>query len=390
MKKPYGWILFLVAGIFFSGCHRQGGGGSGGGASKAPSRPEANIVTVATVTNVAWDRTVSIVGTLFPKDEALVSAQVEGMVEKTVVDFGDRVKAGQELAEIDTKTYEANLQAAIGNTARSQAAISRTKQNFERVQQLAKAQVSSSAEFDQAKADYEQALADLKATQAMEAVARLNLEHSHVLAPFDGGVAQRQVGRGDFVKVGSPLFNVVNDFVLKFIFGVPERYGSFVKKELPVTFTVDNYPGETFTGTVYLISPQVNTANRTFSVGALVTNVNFKLKANTFARGSLVVEKAVPTPVVPLPAVVNFAGVTKVFVIENNVAHSRSVKIGRIQNGAQEVLEGVKEGEVVATSGLGKLTEGAAVTLQSPAGRAGETAPQLAAANNRTNTHERH
>lgn len=385
MKRFWFLLSTLAAGIFFSGCHRQGGGGSGGGANKAPSRPEANIVTVAAVTNVAWDRTVSIVGTLFPKDEAQVSAQVEGMVEKTVVDFGDRVKAGQELAEIDTKTYEANLQAAIGNTARAQAAISRTKQNFDRVRQLAKAQVSSSAEFDQAQADFDQAQADMKAMQAMEAVSKLNLEHSHVLAPFDGGIAQRLVGRGDFVKVGSPLFNVVNDFVLKFIFGVPERYGSFVQKQLPVNFTVDNYPGETFSGTVYLISPQVNTANRTFSVGALVTNTNFKLKANTFARGSLVVEKAAPTPVVPLEAVVNFAGVTKVFVIENNVAHSRAVKTGRIQGGVQEIVEGVKAGEMVATSGLGKLTEGAAVTLQTPAPGAGnEEKPQLAA-NNRTN-----
>ncbi|HEY6226102.1 MAG TPA: hypothetical protein VI282_03160, partial [Verrucomicrobiae bacterium] len=112
----------------------------------------------------------------------------------------------------------------------------------------------------------------------------------------------------------------------------------------------------------------VNTANRSFSVGALVTNTNFKLKANTFARGELVIEKAVPTPVVPIPAIVNFAGVTKVYVIDsNNVAHGRAVKIGRIQNGVQEVLEGLKDGELVATSGQGKLTEGMKVTLQTPA-----------------------
>jgi membrane fusion protein (multidrug efflux system) len=360
------WISILAAGLGFSGCKRQGDGG--GGAHKAPPHPEAAIVTVASVTNALWDRTVSIVGTLYPKDEALVSAQVDGMVEKTLVDFGDRVKAGQELALIDTTTHEANLQAAVGDTARAVAALTNASRNFERSQELVKANVSSSAEFDAAKAQFEQTTAELKAAQGKEAVAHLALEHSHVLAPFDGGIATREVGRGDYVKTGAPLFKVVNDFVLKFIFGVPERYASYVDKKLPVKFTVDNYPGENFTGSVYLISPQVNTANRSFSVGALVTNVNFKLKANTFARGELVIEKAVPTPVVPIPAIVNFAGVTKVYVIDRDqVAHGRTVKIGRIQNGVQEILEGVKDGEIVATSGQGKLTEGTKVALQSPA-----------------------
>ena len=367
MKRVF-VLLVLAAGFVLSGCNREGGGS--GGVSKAPPRPETAVVTVATVTNALWDRTVSIVGTLFPKDEALVSAQVEGMVEKTLVDFGDRVRGDQVLAEIDTATHNANLQAAIGNTARAQANVSRTQQNFERVKQLSKAQVASSAEFDQAQADLQQAEAELKAAQGAEAVAKLNLDHSRVLAPFDGGISQRLVGRGDYVKTGTPLFNVVNDFVLKFIFGVPEKYASYIEKKLPVTFSVDNYPGETFSGSVYLISPQVSTANRSFSVGALVTNTNFKLKANTFARGNIVIQKAIPTPIVPLSAVVSFAGVTKIFVIDDkNVAHGRTVKIGRIEQGFQEIVEGVKEGEVVATSGQGKLSEGVQVTLQAPADR---------------------
>jgi RND family efflux transporter MFP subunit len=370
MRKLWFWGI-LAAGLGFSGCKRQGDGG--GGAHKAPPHPEAAIVTVATVTNAMWDRTVSIVGTVFSKDEAEVAAQVEGMVEKTLVDFGDRVKAGQELALIDTATHEANLQAAIGESARAQAALTNATRTFERAKELVKAQVSSSAEFDTASADYEKALADLKAAQGKEAVARLAVQHSRVVAPFEGGIANRVVGRGDYVRISDPLFHVVNDAVLKFIFGVPERYASYVEKRLPVKFTVDNYPGETFTGTVYLISPQINTANRSFSVGALVTNTNFKLKANTFARGELVVQKAVPTPVVPLPAVVSFAGVTKVFVIDaNNAAHGRTVKVGRVQNGLQEIVEGLKEGEVVATSGQGKLTDGTRVQLQSVAPRAEE------------------
>ena len=107
-------------------------------------------------------------------------------------------------------------------------------------------------------------------------------------------------------------------------------------------------------------------SSRAFSVGALVTNSNFRLKANTFARGTLTLERAVPTLVVPLEAVVNFAGVTKVFVVEAETAHARTVKAGRIQDGRQEILEGLKTGERVVITGQGSLSDGARIAIQLP------------------------
>jgi hypothetical protein len=63
---------------------------------------------------------------------------------------------------------------------------------------------------------------------------------------------------------------------------------------------------------------------------------------------------------------VSFAGVTKVFVVETNVAHARTIAVGRVQNGKQEVVNGLKSGESVVVSGQSKLSDGAAVTIQSP------------------------
>src|SRR5262249_353734 len=88
--------------------------------------------------------------------------------------------------------------------------------------------------------------------------------------------------------------------------------------------------------------------------------------ANTFGRGSLVLERGVPTPVVPLESVVSFAGVTKVFVIESNVARSRTVQTGRIRDGLQEIVEGAKPGETIAVTGQSRLSDGVAVTIQAP------------------------
>lgn len=327
------------------------------------TKPIGVPVTVATATNASWDRAVSIIGTLYPKDTATIAAQVAGTVEKTLVDFGDRVSAGQELADIDTASYEAHLQQEEGNVAKTEANLTNARQDFQRVQNLNKNGIASQADFDRVNAALAQADADVKAAHGALAVARLNLERSRVNAPFDGGVSQRFVGKGDFVNVGSQLFEVVNDSVLKFIFQVPEKFASKVQKQLPVTFEVDNYPGRPFHGSVYLISPSVSTASRSFKVGALVTNTDFELKASSFARGTLVVEPAQPTIVVPLEAVVTFAGVTKVFVVSNQVAHSRDVVVGRIRDGLQEVVSGLKPGDVVVVTGHSKLTEGTPVTL---------------------------
>jgi membrane fusion protein (multidrug efflux system) len=361
MKRFVNYALPWLGGVLLvlTACKRQNE------AAPKERRTEATPVTVAAVTNVAWDKTVSIIGTLYPKDEATLGAQVEGTVEQTLVDFGDRIRTNQDLAFIDTGSYEAQLEQASGNLAKADANVANARKSFDRSQQLRKIGVASESDFDLAKAQLDEWEAEVKAARGAASVARLNLERSRVQAPFDGAVARRIVGRGDFVKVGSPLFEVVNDSVLKFIFQVPERYGSFVQKKLPVTFSVDNYPNETFTGSVYLISPSVSIPSRAFGVGALVTNTNFRLKANTFARGSLVVERAVPTPVVPLESVVSFAGVTKVFVVENNVARSRSVVVGRIRSGVQEIVDGLKAGETVVVSGQSRLSDGAAVVLQS-------------------------
>ncbi|PYJ02039.1 MAG: hypothetical protein DME25_17030, partial [Verrucomicrobia bacterium] len=96
-----------------------------------------------------------------------------------------------------------------------------------------------------------------------------------------------------------------------------------------------------------------------------------------------------PTPVVPLESVVSFAGVTKVFIVENHRARSRSVQTGRIRNGLQEILDGVNLGDQVVVTGQGRLTDGATVAIQ-PGEPPGLTDPPPAAANDPPGVTARH
>jgi membrane fusion protein (multidrug efflux system) len=312
------------------------------------------------------DRTLPVVGTLYAKTETIIGAQVEGQVGKTEVDFGAQVTAGQELALIDTDSYEAYARQAAAAVAKAKASALNTEQSLKRVIELQESKISSASDMDAAVAQAEQARAEVKSAEAAEAVARLNLHRSHVVAPFNGAISERIVSMGDFVKIGSPLYKLVEDRELKYIVQAPERYAGQVKVGQLIQLSVDAWPNECFQGTVYLISPSVSTATRSFNLGARISNADGKLKANTFARGDLILERAVPTLIIPLEAVLNFAGVTKVFVIEDGLAKTREIQIGRIKEGRQEVLGGLKEGESVAISGTTKLFENAKVRIQTP------------------------
>lgn len=336
------------------------------GGERATREGDAAIpVTSAKVEVAPMDRTLDVWGTLYAKDEATIGAEVEGKVEKTLVDFGDRVTAGQELARIDTTTYAALANQAAANLAKARASADNAEQNLKRAQELRNSNIASQSDLDAAVAAAEQARAQVKADEAANAVAQLNLQRSFVKAPFDAAIAERIGNAGDYVKAGAPLFRAVNDNVLKYIVQAPESYAGKVLKEQQVMFWVDAYgTNQMFEGRVYLISPAVNLATRAFPFGALVQNPDHKLKASSYARGQLIIERGVPTPTVPIDAVNTFAGVTKVFVIENGAAHTRAVELGRIQNGLQQVLSGLKAGEVVATSGLGRLHDGAKVRFR--------------------------
>ncbi|HYG34548.1 MAG TPA: efflux RND transporter periplasmic adaptor subunit [Clostridia bacterium] len=329
-------------------------------------RDDAIAVTVAKVEVMDLDRTLPVVGTLHPKNEATIAAQVEGQIEKSEVDFGDKVVGGQELALIDTASYEALAKQSAAALVKAKASALNHESNLRRMLELQKSRISSASDLDSATAEAEQARAEVKAVEAAEAIAQLNLKRSRVIAPFSGTISERIANMGDYVKVGSPLFRIVEDSDLKFIVQAPERYAAQVKTNQTVQLTVDAWPDRCFEGVVYLISPSVSTTTRSFNLAALVHNPNRQLKANSFARGQLILERAVPTPVVPLEAVLNFAGVTKVFIVENEVARSRKIKTGRIKDGRQEVLEGLKPDETVVVSGITKLYENAKVKIQAP------------------------
>ena len=151
---------------------------------------------------------------------------------------------------------------------------------------------------------------------------------------------------------------------LKLRASVPESAAANMKKGLKVAISVVAYPNRTFEGAVIRISPSVDPRTRTLLIEASFPNKDGILKPGFFAKGRVVTKIGDKAVFVPEEAIVAFAGIKKVFIIESGAASERIIKIGERLDNMVEVTEGVKEGEVIATSALNKLSIGIKVEVK--------------------------
>jgi RND family efflux transporter MFP subunit len=157
---------------------------------------------------------------------------------------------------------------------------------------------------------------------------------------------------------------------------VPERFAHELQVDQTVQVHVDAFQDAVFTGRLARISPASNPENRSVAVEAVVDNRERKLKPGFFANAAVVTRTDDRALMVPQEALITFAGVTKLFVIKDGVAHERQVQTGtRGSGGLIEITAGLAPDEQVATSGLTKLENGIAVTVKEPAAPAPAAPP---------------
>jgi RND family efflux transporter MFP subunit len=300
------------------------------------------------------ERTLQVVGTLAAHDEAVVAAQVAGQIEKAYVDIGDRTRAGQKIALIDTAAYQVAMKQSAAALARANARAENVKRNLERVRQLQQDRVIPAIELDQAVADEAAARAEVQQAQAGAALARLNLERSQVKSPFDGAVAERLAGVGDYVAVGAPIARVVQTDPLRLRMQVSERDSPAVRPGQTVRVTVEGDP-QSHPGRIARIAPAIREADRILVVEADVPNEG-SLRAGLFARAQIVIADSDLGLAVPARALVTFAGLEKVVTIKDGKATEKTVTTGRRGDDWIEIVAGLKSGEQVALAPAGLRT----------------------------------
>ena len=337
--------IVLVA-LLAAACGNRSAASAGGAA-----KPETVTITVANVAVRPVERTVSVVGTLAASAQAEIASEVDGQVIAVEADLGDRVEPGQLLARVRRDEIEARLREAEASLAKAVADEGRARP-------LQAQGVISPQE-------YEQVRTTLDVARARRDQLRIQLQHTDIHAPFAASVAARVVDTGNYVRVGTVLFRLVQDDPLKFRGEVPEREVPALRSGQPVRVSVDAFPGETFTGEVTRIGSAANPVARSLAFEAVVPNGDHRIRPGFFGHGEIVIGRDERALAVPRSALTSFAGVTKVFLIEDGVARERRVTLGvDLGDGWIEIAEGISQGKQVATSGLSKLADGTQVVVR--------------------------
>lgn len=344
-------VVAALAALLVAACAKGPSAERAVAAAVTPTVPEPLQITVAPVALRPTKRLLKFVGTLFGNQEVKLSSQVEGQIEHIAVDLGDRVAADQVLVEVDDTSARAQLREVEARLAKARADEARGRE-------LLKGNVISPQE-------HEAMQTAVAVAEAQRDAMHVALAHKQVRSPISGSVVHRLVSVGEYVRPGTPLFDLVDDDPLTLRGDVPERFADEIADGQPVQIRVDAYPDEVFHGALVRISPAANPENRSITVEAQVPNRDRRLKAGFFASANIVTRSDAEALVVPETAVVTFAGVTKLFVVKDDIAYERQVRVGtRDDMGLVEVLEGLHPDEVVATSGLAKLENGRAVTIR--------------------------
>jgi membrane fusion protein (multidrug efflux system) len=337
-------IALLVLGL--SACARDGVAGDKTAVEmEAKAKAEAAIpVEVARPVRGEMLAMYSGTATLEAEADAEIIAKVGGEVRQIFVEEGDRVRAGQVLAQLDDR--QLRLQAA-----QTRAALAKAERDFNRQVELnAKGLVSAGA--------FENLKYDLDNHRAAHDLAQLNLSYSAIRAPFAGVVAERHVKLGKELAVGSPVFRVTDPTPLKASVFVPERELARLKPGQPANVAADALAGRSFPAHVKLVSPMVDAATATFKVTLEVDDPEGDLKPGMFARVGIVFERRADTLTIPRIALLDSDGSSNVFVVNSGKAEQRAIKTGLANAGRVEIIQGLEGAEQVVVVGQNGLKDG--------------------------------
>ena len=383
----------------------RGGGGQRGGQRGARGGEQVVNVRAVKVPHISIQRQVDRSGTLVAIDQVRVSSEVAGIVQSVNFELGQEVRSGQVLVQLDPS--ELNLALARAESAlrqtEAQLGIDNTRSNvippdeqiasvrtamanrddaraqFARAEELISKGLMAKSERDTTEtrlkvteAALQSALENVRALKASIQdrrasydLARKKVDDASIRAPVAGAISERMVQRGEFMRENVQVATIVQLNPLRLQTSVQEKYSNIIRPNMPVEFSVESFPNETFKGRIANISPAITQQSRTFPVEILVDNSSRKLKPGFFAKGAILTQIDENVVAVPQETLTILAGVASVFVIENGVVRQQNVTLGAQKDTFYEVVTGLEGNETLAASNLNQIVTGMQVSTSS-------------------------
>lgn len=324
-------------------------------------------------------------GTVMPLNTVDVKARVDGYLQRIAFADGQEVKAGDVLAEIDPRPYQAQLAQAEAVLQRDSVQLASAQREEARAGRLSTTGAGSTQATDLAKAATAAAQAALAADQAAIDTAKLNLAFTKIVAPFEGRVGLRQVSQGALVHatdtVGIITVTQTRPIAVQFslsqdVLSDLERGQS--KGDLPVVVeTRDGSP--LTTGKLTAIDNQIDPTTGMIKLKAVFDNADESLWPGELVMARVLVGTDSNASVLPSVAIQNGQTGTYVFVLKpDSTVSTASVKVGPTVGDVTAIVSGVKPGDEVVVSGQSRLAEGTKVNAKPSAafGLASAAVPQ--------------
>jgi membrane fusion protein (multidrug efflux system) len=366
-------ILMLVAALFFLGAigfvkYRQIQTAIAQGMSWQPP-PEA-VTTIVTEQD-EWPATLGFIGSVEAVHGVTVSADLPGIVDTIAFESGRAVKEGDLLVSLDTRQEKAQLAAA-------EAQRDLARLNFDRISALREKGVTSQSEHDRSSAELKQAEARVDEIQA-------TIERKTIRAPFSGILGIRQVNLGQYLTGGNPVVPLESLDPIYVNFSVPQQQVGDLRVGGDVELVADGTDGAGPHGRITAINARVDESTRNVQVQATFQNPGGKLRPGMFVEAQVVMGPGSPMVALPASAISYAPYGDSVFIVEDlkgpngqnyKGVRQQFVKLGGSRGDQIAVLSGLTPGQEVATSGVFKLRNGAAVLVNNEIQPSNNPAPR--------------
>jgi membrane fusion protein, multidrug efflux system len=308
---------------------------------------------------------ISITGTLQPRNWTTVKAKVAGELKTVLVREGESVAPGQVLARIDTQDAQARLDEKIADLEAGRAQLALAQKNRANNMALLQQKFISQNAFDNVQSSYQVSEAKLRALEAQVAVAKKALADTVVSAPQAGIVSQRHAQQGEKLPVDGKILTLVDLTEMEVEAAVPASDIPSIRVGQEVRFRVEGFGEREFSGHIDRINPATQSGSRSILVYAVLPNHDSALKGGMFAKGSVTLNRIESAQVLPLSAVRQESGEAYVLRIAKERLEQSAVKLGlrNEDEGVVQIVEGLDANSRVVRNNSGTLKPGAAVRI---------------------------